>query len=291
MGTTTKTARVAVLGTGQMGRPIAANLAEHGFDVRAWNRTPARAEALSGQGIRVLPDAAAAVDGADIVLTMLTDGDATAEVIGAARPAAGTVWIQMGTVGVRATATLIELAGSLGLDLVDAPVLGSDAPARQGQLLVLASGPDHTRERVQPVFETLGSRTLWLGPAGRGSAVKLALNTWLAVVVEGIAETMALADCLDIDPATILDALDGAPVASPYALMKGRAMLAGKLDPGFPLKHATKDLRMVVDAARERGVAMPVAESVLPEWQALVDGGRGDRDVAAAASRYRIAPG
>jgi 3-hydroxyisobutyrate dehydrogenase len=287
---TTTTTRVTVLGTGRMGGPIAENLAGHGFEVRAWNRTPARAQALAAKGIPVLPDPASAVDGADLVLTMLTDGDATVEVINAARPAAGTVWIQMGTIGVHATETLIGLAASMGLRLVDAPVLGSDAPARQGRLLILASGADELRERVQPVFDALGTRTLWLGAPGRGSAVKLALNNWLAVLMEGLAETMALAGCLGIEPATILDAMDGAPIAAPWALLKGRAVVAGEFDPGFPLKHATKDIRMVVDAARERGVDLPVAEAVLPAWRAMTEGGQGDRDLSIVASRYRLSP-
>lgn len=289
MQSTATTGRVTILGIGHMGGSIAANLAEHGFEIRAWNRTPGHAEGLAAQGIEVLTDSAAAAEGADIVLTMLTDGAATADVIKAARPAAGTIWVQMGTVGVRATTDLIELAKSQKLEFVDAPVLGSDAPARQGQLLILASGPDQVRDRVQPVFDSLGQRTLWLGPAGKGSAVKLALNTWLAAVVEGIAETLALATCLDLDPATILDALQGAPVASPYALLKGHNMLDGNLDPGFPLKHATKDIAMVVEAARERGVELPAVEAILPVWRGLVEADGGDQDIGSAGTRYGLA--
>jgi 3-hydroxyisobutyrate dehydrogenase len=285
---TTKPTRVAVLGTGHMGAAIAVNLAGHGFEVRAWNRTPTRAQALADQNVQVHTDAAVAADGVDVVLTMLTDGAATIEVIRAARPARGTVWAQMGTVGIRATDTLIQHAESAGLELVDAPVLGSDAPARQGRLLVLASGADRLRDRVQPLFDVLGTRTLWLGAAGRGSAVKLVLNNWLSVLVEGLAETMALAGRLGIEPEQILEAMDGQPVAAPYALMKGRAMLSGSLDPGFPLKHAAKDIRMVVEAARDHDLDLPVAEAVLPAWRALVDGGEGDRDVAAAGTRYGL---
>ncbi|GAA5191665.1 NAD(P)-dependent oxidoreductase [Rugosimonospora acidiphila] len=287
---TTTPARVTILGTGHMGGAIAANLAEHGYEVRAWNRTAAHAEGLAAQGVQVVTDAADAVKGADLVLTMLTDGDATENVIDTARPAAGTTWVQMGTIGVRATEKLIELAAARGLDLVDAPVLGTDVPARQGKLLILASGADQLRDRVQPLFDTLGTRTLWLGAAGRGSAVKLALNTWLAVIAEGIAETLALGDCLGIEPATILDAMEGTAVAAPWALTKGRNLLAGQLEAGFPLKHATKDIALVVEAARERGVDLPVAEAVTPVWQALVQAGSGDRDVAAAGARYPLAP-
>jgi 3-hydroxyisobutyrate dehydrogenase len=287
MQNATSATRVTVLGLGLMGAAVAANLAEHGFPVRGWNRTAGR----SAQGVEVVTDAAEAAAGAEIVLTMLTDGAATADVIRQARPAAGTIWVQMGTVGVPATTELSELAAAQRLVLVDAPVLGTVAPARQGQLLILASGPDEARERVQPLFDVLGKRTLWLGAAGRGSAVKLALNTWLAAVVEGIAETMALATCLDIDPATILDALDGEAVASPYALMKGRTMLAGTLDPGFPLKHAVKDIGMVVQAARKRGIDLPAIEATLPAWRAAVEAGGGDADIAAAGTRYRLASG
>src|SRR5690349_8996325 len=157
---------VAVLGTGIMGAPMARNIARAGFAVRAWNRSPDKARPLADDGVTVAPTAADAAAGADVVLTMLSDGPTTAEVVAAARPAPGTLWLQMGTVGVEWTD---RLARDTDLPFVDAPVAGSDVPAREGTLTILASGGDEVRDRAQPIFDAVGSRTLWLGPAGAGS--------------------------------------------------------------------------------------------------------------------------
>jgi 3-hydroxyisobutyrate dehydrogenase len=278
---------VAVLGTGIMGAPMARNLARAGFEVRAWNRSREKSAPLAQDGIAVADDPAGAARGADVVLTMLADGPTTAEVIAAAAPAAGTVWLQMGTIGVDWTR---RLADSTDLVLVDAPVAGSDGPARDGQLVVLASGPDEVRDRVAPLFDVVGRKTLWLGPVGGGSALKLAINNWAIVQVEGIAESLALTAALGVDPAQLVDALADLPLGSPFAVLKGRAMLAGTLDPGFPLKLAVKDAGLAVDAATGAGVELPLTGTLRPLWQGVVQEGYGDEDIAAAGRRYDIKP-
>ncbi len=278
---------VAVLGTGIMGAPMARNLARAGFEVRAWNRTRDRAQPLAEDGIAVATGPAEAARGADLVLTMLADGPTTAEVMASAAPDPGAVWLQMGTVGIDWTRRLAETAK---LAFVDAPVAGSDAPAREGALVILASGPDDVRDRVQPAFDAVGRKTLWLGPAGAGSAVKLAINNWAIVQVEGIAECLALTAGLGVDPAHLLDALADLPLGSPYAVTKGRAMLAGKLDPGFPLRHAVKDAGLVIEAARDIRLGVPLTERLLPLWHAAVLDGHGDEDLAAAGRRYDFRP-
>src|SRR5256885_845101 len=223
---------VAVLGTGIMGAPMARNLARAGFPVRAWNRSPEKADPLAQDGIAVSASPAEAVHGADLVLTMLADGPTTAEVMRQASAAPGTVWLQMGTIGVDWTRRLA--AGATDLVFVDAPVAGSDVPAREGKLVILASGPDEGRERVQPAFDAVGRKTLWLGPAGAGSGLKLAINNWAIVQIEALAETLALTASLGVDPAHLIELLDDLPLRSPYSVVEGRAMPAGTLDPRFP---------------------------------------------------------
>src|SRR2546429_2942046 len=150
---------VAVLGTGIMGAPMARNLAKAGFEVRAWNRSRAKAQPLAADGITVVDRPAEAVADADVVLTMLADGAATEQVMGEVVTKPGAVWLQMGTVGVEWTRHLMAYTE---LAFVDAPVAGSDVPAREGQLVILASGPDEVRDRAQPLFDALGRTTLWL---------------------------------------------------------------------------------------------------------------------------------
>jgi 3-hydroxyisobutyrate dehydrogenase len=279
-------ATVAVLGTGIMGAPMARNLARAGFTVRAWNRSRDKADPLAQDGIAVAATPAEAVEGADFVLTMLADGPTTQEVMAQASAAPGTVWLQMGTIGVAWTRRL----ASTDLVFVDAPVAGSDVPAREGKLVILASGPDDARERAQPVFDVVGRKTLWLGPAGAGSALKLAINNWAIVQIETLAESLALTAALGVDPAHLVDALDDLPLGSPYAVVKGRGMLAGTLDPGFPIRLAVKDAGLVLDAARDAGTDLPLTEAVKPAWQQVVESGYGDEDLSAAVRRYDVRP-
>jgi len=276
---------VAFLGTGIMGAPMAANLARAGYPVRAWNRSRDKAEPLAAEGAVVAATPAEAAQGADVVVTMLADGPTTAEVIGQAKPEPGTIWLQMGTVGV-------EWADRLGRDTelvyVDAPVAGSDVPARQGTLVILASGPDEAHERVQPLFDVLGSRTLWLGAAGAGSRMKLVVNQWAITLTEGLAEVLGLAKALGLSPKDFVDFVDGAPLGAPWAVTKARNVLAGNLAPGFPLRLAVKDARLVADAARSAGVAAPAIEALIPQWQQTVDDGYGDEDLSAVVRRYGL---
>jgi 3-hydroxyisobutyrate dehydrogenase len=263
---------VAVLGTGRMGAPIARNLLRAGFGVTVWNRTPRRAQKLVEAGARLAASPADAAGSADVVLTMLADGDAVRHamvgpggVMSGVRP--GSVWIQMATVGVGWTGRFVALAGDHGLEFVDAPVSGSDGPARDAQLVVLASGSEEARRRVQPLFDAIGRRTLWLGPAGSGTRLKLVLNNWLASITEATAETLALTGALGLDQGLFLDAIAGGPLEAPYAVAKGRAMLAGEFTPGFALHLALKDVRLALDASREHGLELPLSDALARRWE------------------------
>lgn len=273
---------VAVLGTGNMGAPIARNLLRAGFTVRVWNRTPAKAEPLVADGATYAPQPAAAVAGADVVITMLADGGAVEHVMADARLSPGTVWLQMSTVGVEWTDRLAASAAGRGVAFVDAPVSGSSEPAEKGELVILASGAGPVRARVEPIFDVLGRQTLWLAHIGDGSRLKLVLNNWLAVLVEGMAETLTLSTTLGLDPHLFVGTIAGGPLASPYAVAKGDAMLDARFEPGFPLRHAAKDATLARDAAQDRGLALPLTAALLRRWQDAIALGHGDDDVASA---------
>ena len=274
---------VAVLGTGRMGAAMARSLLRDGFRVTVWNRTRERAEALAADGARVADTPADALRGAQVVITTLSDGEATAGVVGGALDGlrSGAVWIQMATVGVYWTCRLGACADRHGVEFVDAPVSGSDGRAEQGTLLVLASGPDTARERVRPAFEALGRRTLWLGPAGRGTRLKLALVNWQLQLTQAMAESLGLAEALGLDPSLLLDAMVDGPLLAPYATQKGRAMLDSEFLPGFALRDALKDAKLVLDAASCHGAELPQAEATAGRWEQAVNDGYGGQDVAA----------
>jgi 3-hydroxyisobutyrate dehydrogenase len=287
LGMTNREVSVTVLGTGRMGTPIAVNLLAAGFPVSAWNRTRSKAQRLADNGARVARTPAEAASAADVVLTMLADGDAASDAMtspeGAlATLAPGSVWVQMGTIGIEWSERLAVLAEQRGIVFVDSPVLGSDGPAREAQLIVLASGPDAARTRVQPIFDAIGRRTMWLGPAGNGTKLKLAVNNWLVSQVEAAAETLALAEVLDLDPHLLVDAIADSPLASPYAVGKAKAMLAGDFAPGFPLRHAFKDATLAIGAASDRHLRLPLIDAVARRWLDAIEAGHGDQDVSSA---------
>lgn len=248
------TSAVAVLGTGTMGAPMARNLARAGLPVVAWNRTPAKAEALVADGVQTAAAPSAAVAEADVLVTMLADAPAIEAVLGgpdgalAALPE-GAIWIQMSTVGVPGANQLAALAAEGGFGFVDAPVLGSSGPAERGELVVLASGPDELRDACAPIFDAVGRRTLWLGPAGLGSRLKVVVNAWLMATTAALGETIALAETLDVDPALFLEAADRGAVAARYVALYGPAMAARDFPVTFPLELATKDARLALEAA------------------------------------------
>ena len=276
---------VAFLGTGRMGGPMAANLARGGFSVRVWNRTISRAEALAADGAVVAASPADAVRGATVVITMLADGPATARAAtgpdGFLSAAPGVIWVQMATVGIEWTDRLAGIAAARGAVFADAPVSGSEGPARAGQLTILASGPDEIRDILDPVFGVLGRATAWLGPAGNGTRTKLVLNNWLADLTETTAETLTFARRLGLDPAEIVDLLQSNPLGAPYATQKARSMLAGDFSPAFALKHALKDAELAAQAARASGATLTLTSALLPRWRDTAAGGHAEDDVAA----------
>jgi 3-hydroxyisobutyrate dehydrogenase len=281
--------RIAVLGTGTMGAPMARNIAKAGHDVVAYNRTRERAEALTADGIEVAGDAATAVRGADVVVTIVSDGDAVASLV---EPALGefdgAVWAQMSTVGVAGLERLVTMAADAGVALVDAPVSGTRQPAEQGTLVVLASGPPAARERCAPVFDAVGAKTVVLGDEpGPATHMKLVLNAWLIALVEGLAESIQLAEGLGVDPGAFLEIIDGGPLGPPYAKLKGTMMIERSYEPSFALRWALKDAGLVEEAARAAGLDLPLARTIAERMQLAVDAGYGDDDMAAAVEAGR----
>lgn len=276
---------VAMLGTGIMGLPMARRLLAAGVEVRAWNRTREKAQPLEADGARVAGSPAEAVHGAELVITMVADGDAVAATMedGGALSAMsdGAVWLQMSTVGIAATEALQALADERGVAFVDAPVLGTKKPAEQGGLTVLASGPDEARERCRPVFDAVGSKTLWLGEAGAGTRMKLVLNNWVLSLVESLAETVALAESLAIDPRLFLETIEGGPYGPPSAALKGGAMVEREFPPSFPLSLALKDAGLVLEAAERKRLELPVTRAAQAQMRRAVEAGHGDEDMAA----------
>jgi 3-hydroxyisobutyrate dehydrogenase len=238
---------------------------------------------------------AGAADGASVILTMLADTDAVLAAVDgpdgafSAVPAAsgagpveadGVLWLQMSTIGESGTERCAELAGRRDIDLVDAPVLGTKQPADEGKLVVLASGPATVKHRLQPIFDAIGQKTIWVGETGAGTRLKLVVNNWVLTVTEGAAETIALAEGLGLDPRLFLDAVSGGTLDLPYLHIKSKAILDGDYTPAFRLRLAAKDAGLVAEAAERHHLDVPLARLLRDR---LAEGARehGDKDMAA----------
>jgi 3-hydroxyisobutyrate dehydrogenase len=268
-----------------MGFPIARNIASAGIDVSAWNRSAERAEPLRQHGVRVSEDVGEAVAEADLVITILRDGEAVESVMtdeGVLEACGeGTAWAQMSTVGLAATERLAGRAEQARVRFVDAPVVGTKQPAEQGELVVLASGPDDARNVCDPVFDAIASKTIWMPRAGDGQRLKMVANSWVLGLTEALAETLALADGLGVPKERFLELIEGGPLDAPYARIKGKMMIEGEFPPSFPLELAAKDAGLILEAALRAGVALPLLEAVRDQMLHGVELGHGDEDMAA----------
>jgi 3-hydroxyisobutyrate dehydrogenase len=280
---------ITVLGTGIMGGGMARNLVKAGFDVTVWNRHREKAEPLAEAGATVAEDVAEAVSSSDVVLTMLFDGDAVEAVMEDALPTmrSDAVWIQSSTVGLAAAARLTERAGRQGIALVDAPVLGTRQPAEQGALTVLAAGPEELRERVIPVFDAVGSRTIWVSDMpGDGQRLKLVANSFVLSLVGATAQAIDLTQRLGLDPRLFLDTIKGGALDVPYVQLKGKSMVDGDFPPAFPLAGATKDGHLILEAMEHAGSRSEIMRALVGRYQEAVDGDHGAEDLAAVIRAF-----
>ena len=273
--------RIALLGTGTMGAPMARHLLRAGHEVRAWNRTRAKAEST---GAAVADTPAGAVAGAEVAITILADGPSVGEVMGEALPALpkGAIWVQMTTVGTDWADRLTALAAEHGIDIVDAPLMGSRPQAEAGQLLPLAAGSAQACKTIAPVFDAFSRGVLWLGDQpGVGSRLKLVVNHWILNSVENLAQTLAFAEALELDPRRFLELISGAPFDMRYAHGKAELMLDGNFPVAFALKLARKDVELALDAAAGAGIELPLAEVTSRRQAKAIEAGYGEDDSAA----------
>jgi 3-hydroxyisobutyrate dehydrogenase len=273
--------QVAVLGTGTMGAGMARSLLRAGHDVRVWNRTAARAQPLADDGATVAGTAAGAVEGAEVVLVMLWDTPAVLAVLGAAAAAApDAVWLQASTLGPDG---MREVAAARpDQRLVDAPVLGTRAPAEQGTLVALLSGSAADVAAAQPAVDGYSARTVHAGEQlGAASALKLVCNAWVATMNAAVGQSIALAEGLGLDPALFLDAMRGGASDTPYLHMKAELVAKGEFPPSFALEGALKDVELIRAAARSVSVADDVLAGLVSVYGRAVGAGHGEEDMAA----------
>jgi len=271
-----------LLGVGLMGSAMAGRLLDRGIAVVAWDRNPEHVRALQDRGGQPAAAPSEVVSRAGVVITMLPTA---AVILNLVEPLLedwpeGTIWLQMSSVGAAEADHLTQVAEAHGVTIVDAPVSGSTHPAQEGQLTILASGPDSARAAVEPIFDALASRVLWVGEAGTGSRLKLAANHWMITMVAALAESMHLCEAMGLDPQQFIALLDGGPLGSAYAVQKLDEMRRHEYPAGFPVRLALKDLELVREVERGSRATMPLLDVVLKRFAAAGDD-LADQDLAA----------
>jgi 3-hydroxyisobutyrate dehydrogenase-like beta-hydroxyacid dehydrogenase len=279
--------RVAFLGLGTMGRPMAANVCRAGFDLTVWNRTTERAESFAEEhrGVEVADSPADAARGADAVITMVPDVADVEQVMFAAADgmSEGTLAIDMSTISPtasRAIGTRLR-EQQHGVAFLEAPVTGSRPKAEDATLTIMAGGESGDFERARPLFEAMGALVLHVGPAGHGQMIKLINNTLAAVNAAALAEGVVLAEAAGVDSDKLREVVASGAGASTMLDLKGGPMFERNFDPLFKLDHMLKDVRHCIAEADALGVELPLAKLAESLYSLASENGLGSRDFAA----------
>ncbi|MDL2357782.1 MAG: NAD(P)-dependent oxidoreductase, partial [Pseudomonadota bacterium] len=263
---------LAFLGIGLMGKPMATRLAQAGHAVRAWNRSPAKADALRPCGVDARADLADALEGADIVISMLASGTVVARLIEAALPSLkpGALWIDMSSTQKGEALAFHATLEAHGVRFIDAPVSGGVLGAEAGTLAIMAGGSVHDFALAEPLLKAMGRPTL-VGPAGSGQVAKLCNQLIVGGTLDIIAEALLLAHAAGADPAAVRAAIRGGFAESRILDVHGQRMLERNFMPGGQVKSQLKDMQNVLVAAADAGIVLPISALVTEHYRSILD--------------------
>jgi 3-hydroxyisobutyrate dehydrogenase-like beta-hydroxyacid dehydrogenase len=274
--------RVAFLGLGIMGRPMAANLVKAGHEVTVWNRTPGK----EVEGARIGSSPAEAANGVEVVWISVSDTSAVESVLFGSQGvekslAAGMTIVDSSTISPSSTCKFAERVRPLGVQYVDAPVTGSKVGAENGTLIFIVGGDDAVVDALKPLFAAMGKQVFRMGKTGKGQAAKLAMNLQIAIIYEGFAEALTLATKLGVDAEIMLPLIQASMVRSGVVDYKAPFVLKRDFTANFPLRLMHKDIHLALDAAREARVKLPALETVEEIYEVASEDGYANLDYAA----------
>ncbi len=274
--------RVAFLGMGIMGRPMAANLVKAGHEVSIWNRTSGK----DLEGARTASSPAAAARGAEVVWMCVSDTKAVENVLfgpGGAEEALaeGMIIADSSTISPSATLRFAERMKARGVHYVDAPVTGSKIAAESGNLIFMVGGDEPALTRLAPLFQAMGKQVFHMGDTSKGQATKLAMNLQIALIYEGFAEALTLAAKLGVDINRLLPLVQASMVRSGVVDYKAPFIMKRDFSPNFPLRLMLKDIHLTLEAAKEARVRLPGLEAVEEVYDLAAEEGQKDLDYAA----------
>jgi 3-hydroxyisobutyrate dehydrogenase-like beta-hydroxyacid dehydrogenase len=274
--------RIAFLGLGIMGRPMASNLAKAGHEVTVWNRSPGQ----DVEGAKTAASPADAARGAEVIWMCVADTKAVESVLFGPQGvneslSEGQIIVDSSTISPAATRRFAERVAAKGVQYVDAPVTGSKVAAEGGTLIFIVGGEEATIEKLKPLFAATGKKIFRMGETGKGEAAKLAMNLQIAVIYEGFAEALTLATKLGVDAETMLPLIEASMVRSGVVDYKAPFVLKRDFSANFPLRLMRKDIRLALEAAKEARVKLPALETVEEIYEMAIEDGNENLDYAA----------
>ncbi|HPE56431.1 MAG TPA: NAD(P)-dependent oxidoreductase [Bacteroidales bacterium] len=278
--------RIGFIGLGIMGSRMAKNLIKAGYPLNVYNRTKLKAEKLEGAHLHIMESPAQVAAESDVIITMLSTPEVVQEVAlgedglvnGMSK---GKVWIDCSTVNPSFSVQMAELAEQLGFNFLDAPVAGSLAPAENGELVFLVGGKKTIVKYVMPLFKVMGKKTIHVGDAGQGSALKLVNNLVMGLSFYAFTEGLVLGESLGIDKNQIFDLMEGSPVAAQMIMLKKNKLLNAEFSPEFPLQWLQKDLHLAAQTAYEQGATLPGTNNVKEIFALAKQAGLAEKDFSA----------
>lgn len=283
--------RVAVLGLGRMGIPIAERLEGAGHELSVWNRSPGPTGPFANRGVLVLGTPSEAWEHADVCITMLADGPAVEAVTlgedGLLAGEASGVLIDMSTISAESSARVAEECERRGVSFLRAPVSGNPSVVAAGNLGIVVSGPRDAFDRLGDMLRDIGPNVFYVGAGEESRVVKLALNVMIGGTAQLLAEALVLAEKYGIDRAAMLEVIGGTAMGSPFVKYKTDALVADDYSSTFSSSLLYKDLALALEAAHEVGAPLPVAAVTQQLVEACIATGMGDADFTALLPRLR----
>jgi 2-hydroxy-3-oxopropionate reductase len=281
--------RVGFIGLGIMGKPMAKNLMDAGYDLTVHNRSPHKAHELGEAGANVAASPGEVAQSSDVIITMLPGPPEVREIIAGEgglleNSREGSLIVDMSTSSPVLARELARYAGERGVGILDAPVSGGDVGAIEGTLSIMVGGEEGDFERAMPLFEAMGKTVTHVGPTGAGQVTKAANQVVVALTIEAVSEALVLGSAGGVSPEKILDVLSGGLAGNKVMEVKREKFLTREFEPGGKVEFHHKDLGIALAAGREYGVALPVTEVVNQLFEALMARGRGGWDHSALLS-------
>ncbi|MED4727720.1 NAD(P)-dependent oxidoreductase [Aneurinibacillus migulanus] len=288
--------RIGFIGLGNMGVPMALNLHKAGFYVTVYNRTYEKALPLQEHGLKVAQSLDDAVREKDIVITMLANDEAVEEIIAGDDGIldyieAPTLLVDMSTVSPDTSCMLADTAKEMGITMLDAPVSGSVNSAETANLVILAGGPKEAFDTLQDVFQAMGKVSLYFGENGSGEKAKLVINLLLGMTMQGISESLVLAEKFGLDRNIVLDMIQQTTVATPFFGFKRELLAKEEYPAAFALKHMLKDFGLVLEQAHKNGSVLPATSAAYQSYASAANHGLKDMDMAAVFAELLHASG